>query len=232
MKRILSILVSLVLLMSAFLFAGCGKQNEQNPPDDGPLCGGWQVTDLAETYAIPDAAKTAFEAMRGTMVGSTFMPVAYLGSQVANGTNYAFLCNVTPVTPDGKTSVEIVKFSFDADKGPNFGDSKAINIADYTEEKAIDFEQLPGGWDCTEAAGGSLDENAKEAFDKAMEGMAGVSYEPILQLGTQIVAGTNYAILCKATSVTAEPVTKLAVLIIYADLEGNASLNTICPFEF
>lgn len=232
MKRILSILVSLALLMSAFLFAGCGKQSEPDTPDDGPLSGGWTATEHAETYAIPDAAKAAFEAMRGAMVGSTYMPVAYLGSQVVSGTNYAFICNVTPVTPEGKTSVEIVKFSYNADNGPEFGDSKALNIADYTEEKSIDFEQVPGGWDCTEAAGGSLDADAKEAFDKAMEGMTGVSYEPILQLGTQVVAGTNYAILCKATSATAEPVTKLAVLVIYADLEGGASLSTICPFEF
>ena len=86
-------------------------------------------------------------------------------------------------------------------------------------------EMLTGGW-----AGVSLEdavpvpEEAKAAFDKAMEKdpLMGAEYTPVALLATQVVAGTNYCILCQVTPVTLNPVPTWALVYIYADLEGNA----------
>ena len=56
-----------------------------------------------------------------------------------------------------------------------------------------------GSWAAAENTEITPDELA--VFDKAIEGLMGVKYEPVLLLGTQVVAGTNYAFLCKGTVV-------------------------------
>ena len=86
-------------------------------------------------------------------------------------------------------------------------------------------EMLTGGW-----AGAALEdavpvpEEARAAFDKAMEKdpLMGAEYTPVALLATQIVAGTNYCILCQVTPVVPDPVPTWALVYIYADLEGNA----------
>ena len=86
-------------------------------------------------------------------------------------------------------------------------------------------EMMVGGW-----AGVALDdavpvpEEAKAAFDKAMEKdpLIGAVYTPVALLATQIVAGTNYCILCQVTPVVPDPIPTWALVYIYADLEGNA----------
>lgn len=51
---------------------------------------------------------------------------------------------------------------------------------------------LMGGW----TVKGPLDKEAKEVFDKALDGLVGVGYEPLLY-ATQTVNGTNYCVITK-----------------------------------
>ena len=86
-------------------------------------------------------------------------------------------------------------------------------------------EQLAGGW--YKDADTTVTEDARQAFDKAMQGFAGASYEPVALLGTQVVAGLNYCYLCKGTLVTAQPQEFWAMVFVYLDLEGNATVTGI-----
>ena len=70
-------------------------------------------------------------------------------------------------------------------------------------------------------------DEVNKAFDKAMESLVGVDYAPIACLGTQLVAGQNYCILCKATVVAPDAAPYLALVYVYADLEGNAEITHI-----
>ena len=88
---------------------------------------------------------------------------------------------------------------------------------------AEDGPMLAGGWQVGESA----NQQVMEGFDKAMENFLGASFEPDLLIATQVVAGTNYCFLCKQTTVTAAPVTDWALVYIYIDLEGNATLTRI-----
>lgn len=76
-----------------------------------------------------------------------------------------------------------------------------------------------------------LTEEAQKAFDTAMQGYNGAIYDPIALLGTQVVAGINYAILCKQTVVVLGKNPELKVLYIYQDLQGNAEVTDVCDFK-
>lgn len=71
-----------------------------------------------------------------------------------------------------------------------------------------------------------------QAFGEAMEGLDGVGYTP-LSVQSQVVKGTNYRFLCEATTVTLEPQTFQAMVMVYKPLpgEGNARIMAITPME-
>jgi len=75
-------------------------------------------------------------------------------------------------------------------------------------------------------------EDAKAAFEKATGALDGSEYEPIALLGTQIVAGTNYAVLCRITAVTPDAEPELGIVYIYEDLEGNCEVSEVKDLEF
>ena len=86
-----------------------------------------------------------------------------------------------------------------------------------------------GGWAAAEVTEITSDELV--VFDKAVEGLMGVKYEPVLLLGTQVVAGTNYAFLCKGTVVYPDALPYWYILYVYEDLQGNAKLLDIVNLE-
>ncbi len=89
--------------------------------------------------------------------------------------------------------------------------------------------QTAGGWKLTED--GALTEEAQSAFDKAMEGFVGVNYTPLALLGTQLVSGTNYCFLCRGTVVYPGAQPYCALVYIYEDLQGAASITEIAPLD-
>ena len=83
-----------------------------------------------------------------------------------------------------------------------------------------------GGW-TVNSGDLSLDGNpdAKAAFEKATEGLAGYVYEPLAVLGSQLVAGMNYRILCRGTVVIPDAVPTYEIVTVYADLDGGAEIT-------
>lgn len=85
-----------------------------------------------------------------------------------------------------------------------------------------------GGW---QVNAGALDINkndaAKAAFEKAVDSLLGVDYQPIYLLGTQTVAGTNYCILAKTKVVYPGAEASYALVYVYEDLDGNATISSI-----
>lgn len=107
-------------------------------------------------------------------------------------------------------------------------DEKMKTVISENDKNAVfedALENLEGGWVKPESS--ELTPHVKAVFDKAMEELVGVSYVPIELLATQTVAGTNYAILCKAQVVVPGAEEYEAVVYIYEDLEGNATVSDI-----
>ena len=70
---------------------------------------------------------------------------------------------------------------------------------------------------------GELPEDAQKAFDKAKEKLTDGEYTPVSLLATQLVAGTNYCILCQVDPKDASG-QKWTLVYFYADLQGNAEI--------
>ena len=92
-------------------------------------------------------------------------------------------------------------------------------------------KQLAGGW--TPSADPTVTEELKALFDRGTETLTGAGYIPVAFLGTQVVAGTNYAFLCQV--LTAYPCSldtapAYAMVYLYQDLSGNVSVLSIADF--
>ena len=91
---------------------------------------------------------------------------------------------------------------------------------------------MMGGW--TPSEDSSVTEERKALFDRGTSALTGVSYIPVAYLGSQVVAGTNHAFLCRSItaypgSLDAEPA--YAVVYLYQDLQGNVSILSIGDFD-
>ncbi len=88
-------------------------------------------------------------------------------------------------------------------------------------------ETMAGGWSPVVQEAGKLPEDAQAVFDKALEKSDGATYIPVALLSTQVVAGTNYCILCQITPAVPDSVPTWALVYIYADLQGNAEIMNV-----
>ena len=61
-----------------------------------PLCGGWTPS---EDPTITEELQALFNKGTEALTGISYVPVAYLGSQVVAGTNHAFLCQAVTAYP-------------------------------------------------------------------------------------------------------------------------------------
>ena len=86
-----------------------------------------------------------------------------------------------------------------------------------------------GGWTPVEDA--KMTDDAQSAFDKAMEGLIGVNYVPVALIGTQLVSGTNFCILCEASVVSPDAKPYYALVYIYRDLQGKAEVTNLVKLD-
>ena len=103
---------------------------------------------------------------------------------------------------------------------------------DWGEEAVDDgtlIGGLAGGWQV--ASDPTVTPELKAIFDKGMEGLVGVNYVPMLYLGSQVVAGTNHAFLCQATTVVPDAQPEWMVVYLYQDLQGSISVLDIGGFD-
>ena len=71
----------------------------------------------------------------------------------------------------------------------------------------------------------ALTDTVRKVFDKAFDGLEGVSYTPYALLASRTTAsGRQYRILCKATVVYPGAEMHYAVVDVYESLEGNANI--------
>ena len=91
-----------------------------------------------------------------------------------------------------------------------------------TDEAA---QALMGGWFAADSE--ELTDELRGVFDKALEKLVGVSYEPELYLGSQVVAGRNHCFLCRSAVIYPGALSYYTLVYIYEDLQGGASILNI-----
>lgn len=181
--------------------------------------GGWTK---ADSPAITDEIRDLIEKATEGMTGAAYEPVAYIGSQIVAGTNYAILCTITPVVPDAVGKYAVVIIYKDLDGNVTITE---VRDSDAEAEVAPGGGAMLGGWALPETP--DVTEEAAAALAKAAESKLGADYTPIALLATQLVSGTNYSILCEVTAVTPDGAPAYAIVRVYQDLDGNAEITDI-----
>ncbi len=68
------------------------------------ILGGWNL-DEVKGCNLPQKAQSAFTAVTGDLVGADYEPIAYLGSQIVNGTNYRIIAIQRLVIPNSQPRI-------------------------------------------------------------------------------------------------------------------------------
>lgn len=84
-----------------------------------------------------------------------------------------------------------------------------------------------GGWNLDEVKGCNLPQKVQSAFTAVTGDMTGADYEPVAYLGSQIVNGINYRILCKRRLVIQNSEPSLVKMIIHEEADGSVSLVSV-----
>ena len=246
MKKTFIYILMAVLLISMLGLSACGNKTqeaESNSADTSDAVegtgdempdGGWTVADNT-AVELPEEVQTAFDKALETLTGSynEMIPIAYVGRQIVSGTNYAVMYRVTYADEKAPAGLVILTVYEDLEGNASLLSADDFSIADFNtgDESAYEnaeAEPLAGGWQIPEQiTTAEIPEKAINAFNKAAGGLTGNKLTPMALLGTQTVAGTNYAFLCRSKLVTDDPVESIQLVIVYEDLEGNAAITGI-----
>lgn len=207
------------------------EDNDDFQDRPAKIPGGWSVNGEAAS-TLTDEEAAIFESAIQELLGVSYTPVVVLATQLVAGTNYAFLCSGVTVIPNATPEWYVVTVYKDLKGNAAVISIEDIELDDIETLDNLDTAAKVGAWKVAEPEEpAELPEKAQAAFEKAAENWVGVGFSPIALLGTQIVAGTNYKVLCYGTTVTKDPVTSLYVIDIYEDLEGEAKITDAELFD-
>ena len=236
-KTIALILVTLMVLA----LSACGRQSSKSNSSSEATSrttdavtteaeGGSEVIDggfsPAESPTVTDQVKALVEKASANLTGASFVPVAYVESQVVAGKNHVVLCKAVPSVPNAAATYALVTIYEDPDGNAeitNILDSKATAPAEPDPDNPT-----VGGFVQPESV--EVSDEAKTALTKACETLTGAEYKPVALLASQIVAGTNYTMLCRATPTVPDSGDYFVIVTVYADLNGNAEITETCEF--
>lgn len=224
MKKMVSVCMTAAMALS--LLAGGAVQAsalsaEMAEPvsaaaEENCISGSWKrAADPTLTVKVRKTFDKAFDGLEGV----SYTPYALLASRTtASGRQYRVLCKATVVYPGAQEEYVVATVSKSW-----LGKAEIVEIGDALCLTNLDDEEgAVGTWQ--EAESPAMTDEATAAFNKATEGFVGVDYVPVALLSTQTVAGTNYCILCEATTVYPGAEMHYAVVNVYESLEGNANI--------
>lgn len=240
-KTVTKALIPLFAVLAVLvILSACGQKeqtedmvaDEKNDNTD-PITGGWELT-KNDAASLPEDVQEAFDKATEKHTGSELIPVAYVSEQIVAGTNHMILCEAKTTTAEPATSYQMIVIYADLEGNAELTEVKDFELSAYTEagDEITDFEQIVGGWAVPEDAVGSpIPKEARTAFNKAAEPLKEKEIEPLALLGTQVVAGTNYAFICKSKGTSHEQGPQIQIVVVYEDLEENGTITNTCTFD-
>lgn len=203
-------------------------------PDPQPEPGAWE-TNMQETPRVTDDEQATFdEAVNGSgesadnnassSQDSDDTPIAVVASQVTDGTNYAYLGY-----QDGSWCV--FEVAVDANGNSSLVSANTVDVSNV-QTTSQDSQDALGGWVASDAETGTLEpQDVDDAFNQALSSWTGVNLEPIALLGSQVVNGANYRILCAGSAVVPNASTQLYVVTLSVDSSGTASIADVSTLD-
>ena len=174
------------------------------------MTGSWNV-DVA-VGKMPQKVASAFTNFNEKIVGTEYTPIAYLGSQIVNGTNHAVLAEQLVV--NGKDTKNVVVLIFN--EAIKSDEITLINI-----ERVVESGGELGG--VTVDVKTDIPEDAKSVFDATIERFVGSNVAPFALLGTQIANGTNYIFAVEFR----DPEKKVGIVVVNSNNHDNYAFTNL-----
>ena len=99
------------------------------------------------------------------------------------------------------------------------------SVMAFTACQKEEEEPVVGGWVTAESP--VITPEFQKVFEEAVADIDGVHYVPVAYLASQVVAGTNHCVLCKASAVYPDAKATYSILYLYEDLKGNVEITDI-----
>lgn len=165
------------------------------------MTGSWNVNVV--TGGMPQKVATAFSALAEQLIGAEYEPIAYLGSQVVNGTNHAVLAKQVLTTGRDTTNIVVIIFN----EKPNAMEDTLVSI-----DRIVEGGAPLGGIHIDPQI--EIPADAKAAWNEAFGAWVGAKIEPIALLGTQVVKGTNFIFAATVTPVVPDAAAKASIVTV------------------
>ena len=135
---------------------------------------------------LPQKVATYFDDTMRKLLGAVYTPVAYLGSQMTNGTNHISTLHSITGTDTRNAVLVIVN---EKDEGLSLvGITPVLESGDPLGGVNVDIST-------------DLPADAKDAFDKEFSTFLGSNIQPFALLGEQVVNGVNYFFLAEVSAI-------------------------------
>ena len=237
MKRLACITIAAALATSVAL-VGCGQatppKTETKPAENKTteqVVGGWTAYD-GTTPSVTDEERQVFDQAVVSEEGARYEPVRVLATQVVSGTNYAYLARGTTNTAEPAASWYVVVVYQDLSGNVSLASAKPIDLADTKTTNETTSTNMVGGWEVRDPANSVLEpKEAADAFDKAAESYADIALRPVATLGSQVVAGANYLMLCSGTPAGGNARTQLYLATVYVNPQHEATITDVRGFD-
>ncbi|MBR3225564.1 MAG: hypothetical protein IKF78_09590 [Atopobiaceae bacterium] len=205
------------------------SSSTEAPPEQ--LAGGWRTYDGA-TPAYTDEEKAVFDKATEGATGVGYELVRTLGTQVVSGTNYAFLARGTTVTAEPVTAWYVIVAYRDLSGNVSLSSAQPIDLANPKTTDKTASTNVVGAWELCPPSNAVLEpKEVGDAFSKASQGYAGVALSPIATLGSQVVSGANYLVLCEGTPAAQDAKEQLYLVTLYVDPQGTATISDVRGFD-
>lgn len=180
------------------------------------ISGSWK---RAENPELTDRVRAVFDKAFDGLEGVAYTPYALLATRTTlQGKQYRVLCKATVVYPGAEQTYVVVTLQQNW-----LGRAEIVDIGDAIDRTYLDYEEgAVGAYQQPDSP--AMTEEASAALNKALEGLVGVRYVPVALLSEQVVAGTNYRILCEATVLYPGEEMHYVVVTLYESLEGTVSV--------
>lgn len=173
--------------------------------------GGWTANVIVN--GMPESIATAIGKLAETLIGAEYTPIAYLGSQVVNGTNHAVLAEQTILS--GKDTKNIVVLVFNEKQVQ--GELPEVTLVSI--ERVLEGGAPMGGLQIN--ASTEIPEDAQKALDSVLTNFVGSNIKPFAYLGQQVVKGINYVFAAEVTPVYPDAETSIEIVTV------NSMVNKI-----
>lgn len=154
--------------------------------------GNWTIN--VSVDGMPQKVATGIGQLNEKFVGAEYSPIAYLGSQIVNGTNHAVLAEQLVTTGKDTKNVVIIIFN----EKPGDMDVTLVNI-----ERVIESGDEFGGTKVAVEVGDKINKTAMRLFESSFNGFVGSVVTPFALLATQPVRGTDYIFACEVNPIVA-----------------------------